>query len=383
MQPEPSVELVAFAQRLGAGRPFVADEHVWRTYLEPSFEPAERQWSPLRGTTNRAGFRFDFELALVENRGMPNAICGHDGGKHCVLIYHTLPMCLLEYFSRLLHSTLILPDIGPVADDAHGKETLRSPPGLAIMSGELRIQHLDDIVDRCGPRAAERRLTALKLFHYAMQFVIEHEMAHAVNGHAHYAREHLGLRDIHESIFRVSSHAPQVGREFSYLEGSADKGSYFSVIGGPLLKKMHLPYQVISTGDTHLVEAVRLQILAGALLAVFWMICDVWTDTGLDKKAYETWTDHPSSLARAMGFTLMPLAQATRLPPEIGYFIEKGTELAAKDLVALSNQWGLFRPFRWLTRKDMYATIFQPYDLTPAEAQVVNQKLEQFRYRPA
>jgi hypothetical protein len=382
MQPPPSPLLLEFAQRLGCGRPIVANEYVWRTYLEPGFTHAHRQWNSLVGTANQAGFRFDFELALVENRSLPNAICGHHGTKHCILIYHTFPMFVLEYFSRLLNSRWILPDVGKLSDEASNRTAMfRSPPGFGIISGEVRVQHLDDIIDVCGPQCSERRLVALKLFHYAMQFLIEHEMAHAVNGHVHYAREHLGFREINESVFRASSHEQRLGREYAFLEGGADKGSYFSVIGGPLLKRMHTPYQVMSSGDVHLVTEVRLQILAGALLAVFWMICDVWTNTGLDMKAYEKWNDHPSSLARALGVTLMPLVQAEQLPPEVQYFIRKGTELAAKDLIELSNRWALFRPFRWLVRDDLYATIFQPHDLSPAEAQEVIQKLERFRYR--
>jgi hypothetical protein len=379
--PQASAKLVAYAERNGYGRPFTSDDDVWSRYFEPSFGSCFQRWNPLKGVRNQAGLTFEFELALVENKELPNAVCGHDGECHYVLIDHTFPMFLLEFFNRLLCSSAILKDIG----DAQGELPCRqkgflSPPGFGLMAGEAEIRHIDDIVRVFGPRCPQRRSVALELFQYAMQFVVEHEMAHAVNGHVHFAQTELGLRSISESTFRASSRTSANDRTYTFLEGSADKGSYFSVICRPILERMHTPYGVMSSGDTGLIGSVTRKILAGAFLGVFWMISDVLSNKG-DTKAYESWNDHPSSLARALAFTLMPSAQADSLPVEIQYFIQKGTTLACEELIRLSEKEDLFRPFRWLTRENMYSVVFEPNDLPVTEREALVRQLERYRYR--
>ena len=307
----------------------------------------------------------------MENKNLPNAVCGYDDGSHYILIYHTLPMFLLEFFNRLLCNGEVLRDVGKAVEEVSGaSKGFRSPPGFSIMSGEAKIAHIDEVVSVFGPRSPERRALALTLYQYAMQFVIEHEMAHAVNGHVHFAIKELHLRSIDESTFRARSDRSTNDRTYGFLEGMADKGSYFTVISGPILQRMHTPFQVLSSGDQQLVEEVKLKILAGAFLATFWMISDVIA-TGGDVSSAELWNDHPSSLARALAFCAMPVAQGQLLPVEVQFFLDKGTELAWQELDRLRQASGLFRPFGWLWRKDMYSSVYEPTILPETESKAL------------
>jgi hypothetical protein len=375
-------ELAQYAEKNDHGRVFMPDASVWQRYFEPSFSKAYQRWNRVRGTRNLAGYSFEFEIALTEKKVLPNAICAYDTNSHYVLLYHTLPMYLLEFFNRLLCSSSLLENIGDAQHEVSCEDKgFHSPPGFAIHCGEANPRHIDEIIDIFGPRCPKRRDVAFELFQYAMEFVIEHEMAHAVNGHAHYVERDLGVRDIREATFRNSGQGPGEYRVRSHFEGQADKGSYFSVIARPLLDRLHTPYQVISSGDTALISEVRQKILAGALLGVFWILTDLlFSNWG--HAAYETWGDHPSSLARGLGFALMPDAQAKLLPPELGFFMHEGSRLACAELLKQSEISGLFRPFQWLRRTDMYSVLFEPNILSDVENQHIVSHLEKYRYRP-
>ena len=379
--PEPSEKIKKFAETMSHGTVIVPDTGVWQRYLEPCFTNTHRIWDRLRGTPNKAGDRFDFELALVENKNLPNAVCGYEDGTHFILIYHTLPMFLLEFFNRLLCNSAVLNDVGNASEEVSGaSKGFRSPPGFSIMSGEAKITQIDELVSVFGPRSPERRTMAFTLYRYAMEFVIEHEMAHAVNGHVHFAINELQLRGLDESIFRSRSDQAAEDRLYAFLEGMADKGSYFTVISGPILQRMYTPFQVLSSGDNQLVEEVKLKILAGAFLATFWMISDVVASGG-DASSAELWNDHPSSLARAIAFCAMPVAQGQLLPEEVQFFLHKGTELAWKELNGLRHASALFRPFGWLGRDDMYSSIFEANMLAERESKATVNRLEHYRYR--
>jgi hypothetical protein len=375
-------ELALFAETYNHGRFFMPDLAVWERYFEPSFSRTYRGRQRGRGTTNAAGYRFDFEIALTENKVLPNAVCAYNNNCHYILVYHTLPMYLFEFFNRMMCSRGFMEDVG---DSQHeiscAEKGFHSPPGFAIHCGEVNVTHMDQIADKFGPRCPRRREVAFELFQYAMEFVLEHEMTHAVNGHIHYLEEENGLKDIREMASKDSPQSSVRSEVIALFEGQADKGSYTSVIARPLLNRMHTPYQVMSTGDTHLVAEVKNKILGGALLGMFWMLTD-FLFSGGDVTAYETWGEHPSSLARALGFALMPSAQAELLPPEVGFFIWQGSKLACTELLKQSDSSDLFRPFGWLRKDEMYSTVFEPNELPADEQQLVVSRLEKYRYRP-
>jgi hypothetical protein len=381
LPPNPSDRISRFSESRNHGPVITPDVTEWKQYLGPCFANAHRIWDRLRGTTNEVGNRFEFELGLVENTNRPNAVCGYDDGSHYVLIYHTLPMFLLEFFNRLLWDANVLSDIGDsAAEIGHARNGFLSPPGFAILFGEAKIRHMDEIVSTFAPRCPERAALAFTLYSYAMQFVVEHEMAHAVNGHVHFASAELKASDIDESAFRAFSDGSKIDRTYTYLEGMADKGSYFSVISGPIVRRMHTSFQVLSSGDEALVSEVKLKILSGAFLAVFLMISDVVAKGG-DVSAAEVWNDHPSSLSRALAFCAMPITQAELLPAEVGFFLSRGTRLAWQELSKLEQTSSLFRPFGWLGREDMYSRVYEPNILEDPEAQVLVSHLERYRYR--
>jgi hypothetical protein len=379
--PIPSKAFREFVNSKEHGPAFDSDEDVWNRYFAPSFDPSYKRWNGTRGRRNGLGYEFDFEIGLVSNKGVPNAICDSDAGGHFISVYHTVSMCLLEFFFRLLSSKRVLPNIGTTDDEIEWEDRgYVSPPGFAVMRGEATIKHIDDLARIFGPQCPIRRQTALDLYKYALHFIIEHEMGHAVSGHVHYVKQQLGLKSIDEAALRFSSVNPaNQGKVFSHLEGLADKGSYFTVISAPILDRMYAPMVGLSSGDTGLIDETHLKILAGAFLAVFWMISDIVDKNG-DMNAYKEWYDHPSSLARGIAFTLMPSVQTEALPPEIGFFVKKATLEAGKELIRLSDVSGYFKPFRWLVKEDMYSAVFKQKVTTAEEASVVNEQLALYRY---
>jgi hypothetical protein len=377
---QPSHAFIQFSESRNFGRAFAPDASVWSRYFESSFSRSNRRWNSLRGVRNRAGYSFQFELGLTENKALPNAVCSRDQVSHYILIYHTLPMFLFEFFNRLLCSREIIEEVGDAQREISCEQKgFHSPPGFGIMFGEAQIRHFDEIADVFGPRSPERLDLAHRLFQYAMEFVLEHEMAHAVNGHVHYAQEEFRLQNLDEIAFRSFGEREAKHRLYAFFEGMADKGSYFTVVNDPILERMHTPFQVLSSGDTELISEVQFKILAGAFLAVFWMISDVLREKG-DIKAVEIWDDHPSSLARAIAFALVPKAQTSILPDEIRFFVDRGSSLAWKELLKQSEINGLFRPFRWLGREDMYSSIFQSNVLSEDESRGITDKLRFYRY---
>lgn len=373
MQPEPSQALRAFAVRNGFGSPFTAVDDVWRKYFEPTFNSCHRLWDAARGSTNQAGDVFDFELGLVDRKTYPNAICGYDGDCHHILLYHTLPMCLLEFFYRLLCFRVVLPDIGHVSGNFDGRGDLRAPPGFSIFSGEVRVGSIEEVQELLGPRSLERQNVALELYTYALQYVVEHEMSHAMLGHVHYVQRELGLGVVNEFTMRRAGRESSKLQLYSFLEGQADKGSSFRVISDPFIERTR------SANESSSIDQVRRRVLAGAFLGVFWIVTDILRTNG-DMSAYKAWTNHPSSLARALAYVLMPLTNSRRFPPKIEASMRQGTVLACEDLLKLADDAGLFRPFRWLVKPEMYGTLIEPHVLADKEQGALRQKLKQYKY---
>jgi hypothetical protein len=66
--------------------------------------------------------------------------------------------------------------------------------------------------------------------------------------------------------------------------------------------------------------------------------------------------------------------------PEIAYFVDRGSARAMQELIKQSQLKGIFKPFGWLMREDMYSALFEPNMLSkPGEAKVISE-LENYRY---
>jgi hypothetical protein len=377
--PLTSRQLTEFASAYGP--PIRVEAATWQTYLAPSFSDCENHWKRLKGAQNAAGDVFDFEIALIEKKALPNALCGYSGDRHCILVYHTLPMFLLEFFCRLLCHKNVLPWCGDPSNEVSWSERgFNSPPGFGIINGEAKVGSMDDVMATFGPKCLSRTAMALKLYRYAMQYVLEHEMGHAFNGHVHYAKANLGLSTVDEHAFRIAEHSSDVDRLiYCFLESQADKGSYYRVVSFPTQNRMHTPYQTLSSQDESVLQDTKARIFAGAFLAVYWMITDVVTNSN-DLKSYSAWTDHPSSLARALAFVLMPLAQQESLPPEVGFFVRRAVEEASQELIELANTIGYFRPFRFIGREDMYDEVYRKNTLQEPDLNAVMEQLQRYRY---
>ena len=378
-QPIFSNRFIEFSKQYG--KLFQPDDSVWSFYLEPSIRACESNWQPARGFKNASGDSFDFELGYIECKDIPNALCGYNQGLHILLMYHTFPISLLELFNTLLCHEEILSDVGdPKAEKNHYVHNLTSPPGFAVFTGEVHINHIDDVIRIFGPNCPHRRSTAFALFQSCLNLVWEHEMAHAVNGHVLYLQRELGFETIDALEFRSLDEHTNKKRIYTYMEMSADKGACFSNIVGPILKYSLQPFSMISSNDINLIKSVELKMLAGAFFSIFMMLTDAFIAHG-DVQASEIWDDHPSSLARALHFVLEPISQANlNIPLEVSYIVKHAAEEAAKELIQIGNHWGLFRPFRWLAYNNMYDTVFSQHELPEDERRKLQDCLERYRY---
>ncbi|WP_422356802.1 hypothetical protein [Roseivirga pacifica] len=363
------------------GKIFSCDDTVYEKYLKPSVSFALKNWNNYIGKENSLGLKFDFELGIVENKSLPNAICGFNGHKHIILMYHTFPIFLLEFFYRLLCNERVLKHKGNTLDyDKKFHSHLKSPPGFSILSGEVQIKHIDDISNKLAPLCAIRKEIADKLYHYAMVLIWEHEFAHAINGHVHFVQNNLSSNSLNEKYLN-SSNLLNVNRAISYIEMSADKGASFNLVVGDLYKKSKTAFEIISNSEEFIFD-YSLKILAGSFLSLFWMLSDV-VDSNGDFKSIDYWTDHPSSLARAINFTLSPITQCESLPldEELKYIVKKATEFCYVELINLGNDWGICRPFNWLNRKDMFSKVFhEKHRLSNIETEELISKLKKYRY---
>jgi len=240
---------------------------------------------------------------------------------------------------------------------------------------------MDEVISVFGSCSRERRDMALRLYYFAMQFVIEHEMGHAVAGHGQFAAEELCLPEINESEFRARSDSSTSNKIYAFLEERADYGSYFTIINYPVLRYVQTDHQEQPHERKAIIEEVKLKILAGASLAVFWMLCDVMEANG-DVTAHEVWNDHPSSVARAISFCTTPIIAAqNKLSKAVSDIVEQGVYAAWDELFKLAGTSGLFRPFLQLRQLDLHESVYAGRELERSEAEAILRKLERYKYR--
>lgn len=363
------------------GPTFGIHASVWAKFFEPSFSEIERRWSPLVGYRNEAGDEFDFDIAFVERKDFANAVCGQSKGHHFIVMYHSVSIFLLEYFGRLMCHRAFLSDIGDAGSETTWEEKGHTSfPGFGIWNDEAKVKSLDGILEVFGPKCPIRQQVALQLYRYAIEFIFEHEMGHAVGGHLRFAETYLGVRSIDEAQFRA--HADGSGSKDkirSYLESAADKGAIFNLVNWPLVKRIRTPYAIISSTDDHLVRDTTLRILACSLVGAFWMFTDV-NSSGGDLNSHLIWTSHPSSLVRTLAPVLLPIVPPRGIPEEVEFFATKGAIAASQELLRLADEEGIFRPLRHLLHSDIYKDYIAQFDLTEAEAAEVNQRLSPFRF---
>lgn len=341
------------------GEPFDAHDSALERYLLPSLRRCSDNWSPLKGAKNNRGDSFDYELGYVVRKQMPDARIELHDGVHIVAVYHSMVFALLEYCHRLFSDPAFLPDIGePELGPVTKGLTLSAAPGHAIFAGQISISHVDDI-RLLGSVCAERQAAALQLFHLALQFVWEHEMAHAVLGHLLFLREHSAKSSVGLAEIRQALDDGTTDDIWPYIESQADDGAAFSVIVGPIIRFTKRPYAVISSADEELARDVRFRFLAAALLSHFLMLWDIGT-AGNDPYAIEASGDHPSTLSRALA-ALLRSGQNIEHHRDLEaawILIERGRLKASQDLVDYSSENELFRPFRWLLRNDVAPRLF-------------------------
>lgn len=264
-----SESFIRYAQN--NGDLFTADVDVYNKYFKPSISRCENRWSNHRGYKNDAGNSFEFELGLIENKNFPNAICAFDGTKHIIMMYHTFPLMLLELFGRMLTNEKFLSGVGNPKLSPNYLSTYRSAPGFAVLSGEVKINHVDELMTIFGPHCEVRREIAFRLYHYAMESIWEHEMTHAIHGHVHFCAA-LNLRNLNECYI----HRPDViekNAAFQFAEMVADRGATFSLVISELYHKFYRSFAVTSN-DAKRSWIARFEFLPDrwSLFSLCWLI---------------------------------------------------------------------------------------------------------------
>jgi hypothetical protein len=365
-----SKEFYNYAENFGT--PFIPDQYVWNKYLAHSYISCVSNWMPHKKYTNLYGKEFNFELGYVESKNLPNAICGYEENKHVILMYHTFPLMLLEFFHTLLCNKNILTQFGDINsrknDTVNG---LSSIVGFSILTGEVKIKHIDDIEKIFGSNCPIRRQIAFQLYHYAMEFLWEHEVSHVFLGHLHFIQQHIGIESIDETHFNSINNINNM-RIFSQLEFSADRGALFNVIIRDLMsydQRVEMDKKISETG---------LKVFSCALLGLFFMLSDV-VNSGGNMNSINHWGDHPSSLSRALNLVLS--IGVHKYPNQnVNQILEKSRNFAAIELVKISDEWGIFKPFRHLGMEGSFDKIFTPNILSSEENKQLNSILSNYVY---
>ena len=364
-QPEPSKRLVDFARPYG--RCFTTEETTWKEILGPSLVAADQHWARFKQYQNQFGDVFDFELAYIENKSFPNALCGHDHGSHFCLTYHTTPMVLLEFFNRLLSDPFTLRSIGEPAKESGRFGNVKKVPGYSVFSGETKISQVWDVITVFGPKCPLRRSAAMDMFHFAMSLCWHHEIAHALNGHVQFVG---GAQNLPLYAQNRSETYGLTEKELCFLEKQADSGAMFAFIVSPLLD---VPIAVTPEDADWRMKMTAQRIMAGALM------CWTWAIPADALAGYGAWTDHPSTLSRMLYYVLSPSGMGKKLPPQGEKILKEASSIAFNELISLA-QVGLFRPFNWLRKDDMWEKIFSSFVLSEEERSTLIKKLTPYRF---
>lgn len=364
-----STEFQSFAQDFG--KPVKVDPTVYEKYFSGSINHIKR-YSILSGV-NSFGQKLDIEVGLVENKKVPNAYCAFHEGKHFILIEHLFPIALLEFFHRLLANPAVLPGIGNTRLDTSLKRAAENNflPGFEILSGTRPLKNLDEIENIYGALCPERRKAAMLLYEHAMTFLYSHELAHSLLGHVLYVRHQMGIKTIEETVTNFDEEIQR--KIYCFLEEKADMGATWNTVGRVI-------YNVNDTRPKEdRVADATFRILGSSLLLYFFALTDLNLSNGDGQSIYQ-WYDHPSSAARAITVTLLPMVQSPGYDRYSDAIIKEASLTTRVELLRIASTLEYFKPYNWLRINELSELTDNYNQLSDQEREEVTNDLKNYAF---
>jgi hypothetical protein len=356
------------------GEPFAMDPTVYQKYYSKSINHITR-YDVFNGL-NSLGQRLDIEVGLVMNKKIPNAYCSFHEFKHYILIEHLFPIALMEFFHRLMANPAVLPGIGNTVLDTKLRRIDESNflPGFEILGGARPITNLDDIEELYGALCPERRKAAMLLYEHAMTFLYAHELTHALLGHVLYMKQQLGIQAIREIH---SNPTDELRRKINcYLEQQADNGAAWNTVG----------LNVCNPNDSRprkdKIADATFRILASSLLLYFFALADLNYSNGDTNSIYQ-WYDHPSSAARAIYITIIPMLQIPDYnnSEETKTIIEYACLTARTELLRMAASYEFLRPYNWLRKSTLQGLWDESLKLSARQKMELVESLEVYAFK--
>lgn len=160
-----------------------------------------------------------------------------------------------------------------------------------------------------------------------------------------------------------------------YFEQQADNGAAWNTIG------LHIfnPNDLRSREDR--ISDATFRILGSSLLLYFLALTDVNYSGGEGQSMYQ-WYDHPSSAARAIQLTLLPMVQIpdynnNSMDLEI---VKHATLTARTELLKMASVLKYFRPYNWLNKESLSGLHDENMELTEQQKIEVKQVLAKYAF---
>ncbi|MGA8730974.1 MAG: hypothetical protein WB608_19620 [Terracidiphilus sp.] len=291
-----SPEFVRFANRYG--KTFESNRSAFDTLIAPNLFYCGQVLSrlPLRLPP---GVPLPLvEYSFIEVKDFPQGIVSKEGDINCAALYHTYPLCLLEFYGILASNPAVLSFIGdPTLETSRNFYLGGNPAGFQHWANDFRrITSWEDLVPAFLPKGDARCDLAFYMMHIALRFLWFHELGHILDGHVEYLIEQKGYAEIY---FHMRGKREQIvdDLEARSLEVIAD------TVASQLLLKGIFDHE-----DSFMPEPVkaldltdRLLVNLTAITALCWFMfareAQVAIERGSKGSLFE-WTSHPSAIGR-------------------------------------------------------------------------------------
>jgi len=322
-----SQEFLRFAARYG--RVFSVDRLGFNALIAPNVFFVGKVVAELPLRLPRSVSPPKAEFSYIEVKDFPQGIVRKEGEVNCAALYHSYPLCLMEYFGILLSNPHVLSFIGDASQES-GKPFYSNgnPAGFQHWARETKLAFWATLTGEYFPTDPARQSTAFYLMHIALRFLWFHELAHILDGHLEYVMSKLKLSEVclHSSdgIERFHKDA-----ELRGLELIADVVACQLLLRGLFKHDDDFMPEVIK----NLPRAEQLLVTLTAIMSLcwFWFAPDasVTVELGGQANFYE-WSDHPSNIARL-----------TRIIGTFKRLLQKRTDLGDFDIDSVFTKLGI------------------------------------------
>jgi hypothetical protein len=285
----------------------------YQTFFEASLTHARDLFNAGGLYKTPTGREMRLELGFVVNTRERNAVCQRVGDKMCCGLYSCLPFHFFEIVSCCMSYTEFLPFLG---ESTPLRDVRVSLPDTVIFG--FAAEHFGDLSDHSGfvesleNHNLKRRRFTLWMMDAMLEFLWNHEIGHALQGHPDYLSDKRGLNAVEE--FTSVDLSSELQRERIMLEKQADAFAFTAFFDRDRFERAAGAGSIYGLSRAQ-VWAVRM--LCVVLLYYSWMWSE-FRSTTMERFSNVKARNHPSSIVRyELGLRLMKsMAEGSQPTPE-------------------------------------------------------------------